>query len=135
MNTLRIGARRPAPARPGHRRPVIIAIVLLAVPIGFELLFAIGEVLGGDPSGVMHAVLAVPLLALAVAAVRWPARVGAILVVVGVAVALAYLVLVSGSSLRIGTVVIVEAVLLLPVLAGILLIAGSRPARPPSGVD
>lgn len=117
---------RPQLVHPGPAG--VLALALLAVPIGFQLLFAIGEVAGGDASGLVHLVTAAPLIAVAVIALRRPALAGAILLLVGLAIALGYLILVSGRAMPIETIVIVEAILLVPVVAGILLIASVEAA-------
>ena len=119
-----------------RRRWVLIgALVLLAVPIGFQLLFAIGEVAGGDLTGLTHGVLALPLIALAVAALRRPTLAGAILLGLGVPIAIGYLLLVANRDFTIETILIVEAVLLMPVLAGALLVLAGRtmPVPPSNG--
>ena len=109
-------------------RVALLVIALLGVPIAFLLLFAVGEVAGGDASGLVHLVTAAPLLVLAIIALRRPALTGAILTLGGLAIAFGYLLLVSDRAFPVETIVIVEAILLLPVVAGILLIASVEAA-------
>lgn len=135
MNTLRASTRPATPDRLRNRRPAILALALLAMPIGFLMLFTIGEVAAGDASGAVHAITALPLVILAIAAFRWPLPAGAILLVVGGAIAIAYLLPAEGRTLPIETVVIVESILLVPVLAGLILVVGSRSSRRDPGRD
>jgi hypothetical protein len=109
------------------------ALALLAIPVGFLCLFAVGEIAAGDWSGLSHLVQALPLVLVGLAAYRWPAPAGWLLVAVGAAFVVLYAVLAS-SRFGIGTVAIVEAVLAVPVVAGVLLVlAGRSPGRSAGG--
>lgn len=111
------------------RRLKVAASLLLAIPTGILLLFLVGEVAGGELSGVQHLLQLSPLLALAALAWRHPQAGGAALIAVGTGLGVAYPLLFSDSSMR----VILGVELLLfapPVLAGALfLLAGFRADR------
>lgn len=82
MNT---GALRPPDARhePHPIRLRIVALALLLLPAAFLLVFAFGEVAGGDVSGLQHVPEAALLLALAAAGWRYPRATGVVLLSVG----------------------------------------------------
>ena len=50
----------------------IAGLVLVVIPLGILLLFAIGETAGGDLYGLQHLAQAVPLAVVAFVAWRWP---------------------------------------------------------------
>lgn len=91
--SLRVDGRRPGvnpmsmvwhdPEQPGQARQKLLALALLAVPAVVLLLFAFGEMFGGDISGVQHIPEAVLLLLLAAAAWRYPREVGVALLAIG----------------------------------------------------
>lgn len=118
------------------RKLKIIALALLAIPIASVTIFFVGEtVTAGLAVSFQHAVELVPLLLLAVLGWWRPLIAGTVLAGLGTLIAVAYLM----PALLAGTfppaaAVIVEPVLLLPVVAGILLIIHARRSpRPDSG--
>jgi hypothetical protein len=105
-----------------------IGMALLLVPLGFLGLFMVGEVAGGDVSGLSHAVQALPLILVAAAAWRWPLQAGAVMVLVGLGIVVVYAILAS-SRFELGTILIVEAVLAVPIVSGALFVLAGRPER------
>lgn len=107
----------------------ILAVALLAFPALLLAALGIGEMAGGEGSGIQHIPEALALVILAAAAWKYPGRVGAILVVVS-AVLLAIwsaLALTSDRHDSPATMVLVAAMLFLPPLvAGILLLMANR---------
>jgi len=67
----------------GPRRLRLAAIALLAVPAGVLLLFAFGEMIGGDPTGVQHIPEAAVLILLIAVAWRHARVTGIILLASG----------------------------------------------------
>lgn len=103
----------------------IAGLALLLLPVGFLLIFAIGETLGGDLSGLQHLVQAAPLVLLALLAWSLPTLGGVVLLVIGGLLALAYPLLIRG--LPVGTLLLVEAILFAPaVLSGLLFVLAGR---------
>jgi hypothetical protein len=113
-----------------RRRAVLLAagVGLLAIPVGFFCLFAVGEVASGDWSGLSHLVQAFPIVLLGLAALRWPTGAGAILLVVGLVVMTAYAA-VTADRFEAATIAIVEIVLAFPVVSGGLLVLAGRSSR------
>ena len=109
----------------------IVALALLAVPIAFVSVLLVAETVGGG-LGVSfgHVIQLLPLLLLAILAWWRPLIAGWILVVLGGAIAIASPVLMQ--RLPVAVVVTVEPILLLPVAAGILLVAAGRRRVPPA---
>ncbi len=68
---------------PVETRIKLAASVLLGVPFTVLLVFAVGEMVGGELSGAQHLVQAAPLLLLLVAAWRYPRMVGLLLLGLG----------------------------------------------------
>jgi hypothetical protein len=106
-----------------------IALALLAIPLAVLALFAVGEVAGGDWSGLQHVVQALPLVLLALAAYRWPVAAGWLLVVVGAGIMGLYVVL-TYSRFELATIAVAEFIFAMPVVAGILLVLAGRSASP-----
>jgi hypothetical protein len=94
----------------------LCALFLLAIPIGFWLLFGIGETIGGDMSGVIHLVPAFLVGLLIVVGWRWPLYGGALLLLFGIAEALAFsatgILLILGGPLMLSGLLLVVAGLL-----------------------
>lgn len=99
-----------------------IALVLLGIPVGFQLLLGVGEVATWDLGGLAHLLLAAPLIVLGLLARRAPVPTATTLIVLGSVVALGFVALVAGRELPLPTIALVEVILLLPVVAGILLL-------------
>jgi len=118
----------------GHPAPTrlkLLATVLLAVPAGVLLLFAIAEVAAGEVSGVQHIPEALPLLLLVVAAWRYPRWAGIALLTVGTMLLGVWLVWIfAGGHTGRGEIVgwFAAAVIFfgLPLVAGWLLLRASR---------
>ncbi len=106
----------------------LAASALLGAPIAILLLLGLGEMAGGDVTGVQHLVEVVPLLLLLIAAWRWPRVAGIALVCIGSIVLLVWAVLAVTASERASPTVwaIVGLGLFFPpLLAGSLLLRGS----------
>lgn len=103
-------------------------LALLAISVGFFCLFAVGEVAGGDLSGLSHLLQALPLVLFGLAALRWPTVAGSILLIVGLAIMIAYVVM-TADRFEATTIAIVEVVLALPVVSGVLLLMAGRSPR------
>ena len=117
---------------PSPARLRLAAIALLTIPAGVLLLFAFGEMIGGDPSGAQHIPEGAALLLLAAAAWRYPLWTGVILLAVGAVLLLAWLLfVVFGPNRDVPAIALVAtgAILFLPPFAaGWLLIRSSREA-------
>jgi len=107
-------------------------MALLLVPLGFLGLFMVGEVAGGDVSGLSHAVQALPLVLVAVAAWRWPLQAGAMMVLIGLGIVVVYAILAS-SRFGLGTILIVESILAVPIVSGAMFMLAGRPERDVGG--
>ena len=119
---------------PTSKRLKIAGTILLIVPISMLALLAIGEVAGGDLSGLQHAVQLAPLAALCWLAWRSPRGGGIALVALALLLALMYLLIAPGlppSATRFTIVVLFAP----PLVAGILFILAARwePERPVRG--
>lgn len=73
-----------------NARRKAIAFLLLAVPVALLSLLVLWELSVGNGRARGHAVEAIPLILVTAAALRWPRRAGAVLVVVGLAALVAY---------------------------------------------
>jgi hypothetical protein len=98
---------------------------LLAIPVGFFCLFAVGEAASGDWSGLSHLLQALPIVLLGLAAIRWPTAAGTILLVVGLVIMAAYAAI-TADRFEVATIVIVEVVFAFPVVSGALLVLAGR---------
>jgi hypothetical protein len=123
----------PSPAT----RLKLAASALIAVPAALLLALAIGEMAGGEASGIQHVPEAAALLLLLVAAWRYPHVTGLLLVAIGVIVFTLWLVLIVTSadidwhSIEIlGWIGAGLMVFALPVVGGLLLIKAARLDRP-----
>jgi hypothetical protein len=113
----------------GGARLKTVGLALLVVPLGFLGLFAAGEVADGDVSGLSHVAQGLPLVLVAAVAYRWPAQAGAVLIVVGLAIVIAYAVI-AAPRFEVATIAIVETILAVPVVSGaLLLLAGNSSNR------
>jgi hypothetical protein len=106
-----------------------VGIVLLALPILILAVFAIGEVAGGDISGLQHIIQLVPLLLLAWLAWRWPVWGGIVLTATSLIVVTLVILFLPG--LATGPFTLFRAILFLPPLvAGVLFILAGRAEWP-----
>jgi hypothetical protein len=128
MNT---GSRRSRRSRAALLKT--IAAALIAVPAIALLALGIGEMAGGEPSGVQHLPEAAVLLALLVLAWRRPAFAGRLLVGLGGVLFVLWLALVLTrrdvdiwSAELLGWVVAAVVLFAGPVVAGVLLVRAAR---------
>ena len=77
----------------GADRSKIAAFVLLWLGVGFYFTFAVGEVVGGDISGVQHLLPAAILVAVLWVSRRSPRRAGIVLLVLAVPFSIGYVAL------------------------------------------
>lgn len=110
----------------GARGAKIAALVLLGLGVAFYLTFAIGEVAGGDVSGVQHFPEAAILLALLVVASKRPFVAGVALLALAVPLGIAYVVLLVVRDLPPTWALFVA---LPPVVTGLLLLRAGRATR------
>ena len=107
-------------------RTKIAALVLLALGVAFFLTFAIGEVAGGDVTGVQHFPPAVALAALLWTAWRRPRLAGMILLALAVPLGVAYVVVLVIRDLPLTWALFIA---LPPLLTGVLLVKAGRAPR------
>ncbi len=107
-------------------REKIAAFVLLALGVAFYLVFAIGELAGGDVGGVQHLPPALALAALLWVAWKRPLLAGVILLVLAVPLAAAYVAVLVIRDLPPTWALFVA---LPPVLTGALLVRAGRHER------
>ena len=112
----------------GAHRSKIAALVLLALGIAFYLAFAVGEMAGGDMTGVQHLVPTAVLAGLGWMAWRRPRRAGIVLLVLAVPFAVWYITLLVIRDLPLIWALFVA---LPPVATGLLLVRAGR--REPQG--
>jgi hypothetical protein len=106
----------------------LAASALLCVPAALLSLLGIGEMAGGDVSGLQHFVEAVPLILLLAAGWFWPHQTGIVLLCIGTLALLAWLVFLMTVSERaspIAWAVVGVSLFLPPFLAGTLFLRGS----------
>jgi hypothetical protein len=104
----------------------IAALVLLGSGAAFYGLFAVGELAGGDISGVQHVPPAVLLAALMVVAWKRPRAAGIVLLALSVPLGVAYVVLLVVRDLPLPWALVVA---LPPVVTGLLLVRAGRRDR------
>jgi cytochrome bd-type quinol oxidase subunit 1 len=127
----------PAPAHLPYSKA--IAVGLLSIPALLLTALAVGEMAGGDVSGVQHVPEALARAVLALVAWRHPRRVGAILLVAGVILLAAWMGLTLSADRHDSgaTLVLIAAMLFVPPLVAgwLLYTAGRRAAtrRPRAG--
>ncbi len=112
-------------------RMKLVASVLLAVPAGVLLLFAVGEMASGEISGVQHIPEALLLVVLAAAAWRYPRWTGIALLTIGTLLLATWLVWIfAGGHVDRGSIAMwfVAALVLFgpPLAAGWLLLRATR---------
>ena len=107
----------------GARRAKFAALVLLGLGVAFYLTFAIGETAGGDISGVQHFLPAALLAVLLWVGWRRPRVAGAVLLVLAVPLAAAYLAFLALRDLSLTSALIVA---LPPLVTGLLLVRAGR---------
>jgi hypothetical protein len=102
----------------------IVALVLLGLGVAFYLTFAIGEMAGGDVSGIQHLPPAVILAVLLLLSWRHPLAAGIVLLVLAVPLAVVFAVLLVVRDLPLTWAMWIA---LPPTLTGLLLVwAGQR---------
>lgn len=107
----------------------IAGAVILLVPVVMFLIFTIGEVVGGDISGLQHLVEAGAIALVALFAWRWPALVGGFLVIIGASLSALYLYDRYGNA-TVLSILLTELVFFTPMMiAGVLLLLGAREDR------
>jgi hypothetical protein len=104
----------------------IAALVLLSLGIAFYLMFAFGEVVSGDVSGVQHLPPAIVLAALLWLAWKRTCAAGVVLLVLSVPLAVAYVVVLVVRDLPLTWALWIA---LPPVLTGLLLVRAGRRER------
>jgi peptidoglycan/LPS O-acetylase OafA/YrhL len=117
--------RRDRQMDEGARRSKAAAFVLLGLGFAFYLMFAVGELAGGDISGVQHLLPAAILAALLWLGRRRPRRAGIILLVLSVPFAVGYVALLVVRDLPLTWALVVA---LPPVVTGLLLVRAGREA-------
>ena len=109
--------------RAGAGRSKITALVLLGLGVAFYLVFAVGETVGGDFTGLQHLLPAAILALLAWVGWTHPRRAGIILLALAVPFSAAYVALLVVRELPLSWALIVAAP---PVVAGLLLVRSGR---------
>lgn len=105
-----------------------LATAILLIPIAFLMLFTVGELASGDLSGASHLLQLLPILILVVLGWKYPRVVGLILVAAAVVLGVLYAL---DNSMRVATIIIVEAILFVPLaIAGLLFFKGVTPKTP-----
>jgi hypothetical protein len=99
------------------RRLRLAGIACLAVPAVLFLLFAVGEIVGGDLSGVQHVPEVAAVAAIAWAAWRWPFAVGMTLMIAGAALALVFVLWLHPAGITLLGIAIMELLLFIPTIA------------------
>lgn len=107
----------------GARRAKIAALVLLGLGVVFYLMFTVGEIAGGDVSGIQHLPPALALVGLLWLAWKRPRGAGIVLLVLAVPLGIAYLVVLVVRDLPLVWAV---QIALPPVVAGLLLLRAGR---------
>jgi hypothetical protein len=108
------------------RRTKIAALVLLGLGVAFYLMFAIGEMAGGDISGIQHLPPAVILAVLLGVSWRHPLAAGIVLLVLAIPLAVAYVVVLVVRDLPLTWALWIG---LPPVLTGLLLVRAGQHER------
>jgi hypothetical protein len=108
---------------PRARRAKVAALVLLWLGVGFYLLFALGEVVGGDISGLQHLLPVATLAVLLWVAWRRPMPAGIALLALAVPLGVAHVVLLMVRDLPLAFALVV---VLPTVVTGLLLVRAGR---------
>jgi len=114
---------REAAVDAGARRSKLTALVLLGLGVAFYLAFALGEMAGGDITGLQHLLPAAVLALLFCAAWRRPRQAGIVLLVLAVPFDAAYIALLVVRDLPLAWALVVA---LPPVVTGLLLVHAGR---------
>lgn len=100
--------------------PTSWSLAPLFIPIGFLSLFLFGEVLGGDMSGMSHAVQIIPLIVIALASKKYPRVAGWAAIILSIAFSIWYI---SWAEFDPITYALLGGILVLPVtISGIVLL-------------
>lgn len=97
-----------------------IGLLLIGLVVAFLLFMGIGEVAGGDLSGISHLIPAVVLAGMAAAGLKWPRSAGAVLALTGLAIAVFFYAQMSTLQTRLTAIALTGG----PVFLGGLLILG-----------
>lgn len=102
--------------------PYCISYILLAIPIALLLLFFLGEVIDGETGGFIHILQILPLILLAILALKRPHTAGILLVILGILLGGNYIV--SAKQFPIQTILFVEILFFFPaIIAGVFLLS------------
>jgi peptidoglycan/LPS O-acetylase OafA/YrhL len=110
----------------GARRAKIAALVLLALGVAFYLLFTVGELAGGDVSGIQHLPPVLGLAGLAWLSWRRPTIAGIALLALAVPLGMAYVAILVARDLPLTWAL---EIALPPIVTGLLLVRAGRPER------
>lgn len=103
-----------------------VAFGLLAVPMGFLLLFTFGEVFSGDFSGLFHLLQIAPILLLILLVHKKPLIGGVFIAISGLFLGIFYII---RNPSNLSTIIIVESLLFLPLfLSGLLFVVSTKEA-------
>ena len=106
----------------------IAGMVFLTIPMLILAAFAVGEMAGGDISGIQHVVQLVPLAVLGWLAWKWPLWGGTALIALALIFTGLYFIVIHGFPLP--TVILTVAFLFAaPFVAGILFVVAARQER------
>ncbi len=104
-----------------------IAVGILLIPVTFLCLFAFGEALSGDVSGLFHLIQALPLLLLVLLSYKKPFVGGVILMVLSLILGITYLL---RAKFDFKTVFLVELLLFIPpFISGLFLVLFSKKSK------
>lgn len=104
----------------------LAALMLIGLGIGFFLIFAVGELAGGDIAGTQHFLPAVVLGALLWLGWKRPRRAGIVLLSLAVSLGALFLVVSAVEGVRGGEAWVPVFIVLPPVVAGWLLVRAGR---------
>jgi hypothetical protein len=99
------------------RRLRIVGLACLAVPAALLLLFAVGEMAGGDLSGAQHLPEVAAVGAIGWTAWRWPYILGMVLMLGGAVLALVFVLWLHPSGITLLGIAVVELLLFIPAIA------------------
>jgi hypothetical protein len=119
-----IFATKGVAVEPGDRQTKIAALVLLGLGAAFYLTFAVGEVAGGDISGVQHLPPAAIFAALMYLGWKRPRTAGIVLLALAVPLGAVYVGVLIARDLPLTWALFVA---LPPVVTGLLLLRAGRP--------
>ena len=107
----------------GGRQAKIAALVLLGLGAAFYLTFAVGEIAGGDVSGVQHLPPAAILAALMYLGWKWPRSAGIFLLALALPLGVVYVAVLVARDLPLTWAMLVA---LPPIVTGALLLRAGR---------